>query len=62
MVNDVAKERAFIDDLRTRALALKRQGVSADDAGKQLSEEFKTKYSDWPNMNVAGFVRSIYAE
>lgn len=58
----VAAERNFIDDLRTRALALKQQGVSADDAGKQLSTEFKTKYSDWPNMNVAGFVRSIYAE
>jgi glyoxylase-like metal-dependent hydrolase (beta-lactamase superfamily II) len=58
----VTKERAFIDDLRTRSLALKGQGVSADDAGKQLSAEFKTKYSDWPSMNVAGFVRSIYAE
>jgi glyoxylase-like metal-dependent hydrolase (beta-lactamase superfamily II) len=58
----VAKERAFIDDLRTRARALKQQGVSADDAGKQLSAEFKAKYSDWPNMNVAGFVKSIYAE
>jgi hypothetical protein len=58
----VSKERNLIDDLRTRALALKQQGVSADDAGKQLSAEFKTKYSDWPNMNVAGFVRSIYAE
>ncbi len=58
----VLKERAFIDDLQTRALALKHQGVSADDAGKQLNAEFKTKYSDWPNMNVAGFVRSIYAE
>jgi glyoxylase-like metal-dependent hydrolase (beta-lactamase superfamily II) len=58
----VAKERAFIEDLRTRALQLKQQGISADDAGKQLSAEFKTKYSDWPNMNVAGFVRSIYAE
>lgn len=58
----VTKERAFIDDLRTRSLALKGQGVSADDAGKQLSAEFKTKYSDWPSMNVIGFVRSIYAE
>jgi glyoxylase-like metal-dependent hydrolase (beta-lactamase superfamily II) len=58
----VSKERAFIDDLRTRARALKQQGVSADGAGKQLSTEFKTKYSDWPSMNVAGFVRSIYAE
>jgi glyoxylase-like metal-dependent hydrolase (beta-lactamase superfamily II) len=58
----ITKERAFIDDLRTRAQALKQQGVSADDAGKQLGTEFKTKYSDWPSMNVAGFVRSIYAE
>lgn len=58
----VAKERAFIDDLRTRARALKQQGVTADDAGKQLSVEFKTKYPDWPNMNVSGFVRSIYTE
>jgi glyoxylase-like metal-dependent hydrolase (beta-lactamase superfamily II) len=58
----VSQERAFIADLRGRALALKQQGVSADDAGKQLSAEYKTKYSDWPNTNVAGFVRSIYAE
>jgi glyoxylase-like metal-dependent hydrolase (beta-lactamase superfamily II) len=58
----VSKERAFISDLQTRALALKRQGVSAEEAGKQLSAEFKAKYADWPTMNVAGFVRSIYAE
>ena len=58
----VALEKRFISDLRSSALELKKKGVSADDAGKQLSEEFKTKYSDWPSMNVAGFVRSIYAE
>jgi glyoxylase-like metal-dependent hydrolase (beta-lactamase superfamily II) len=58
----VASERAFISDLRTRALALKMQGVSAEDAGKQLSAELKVKYADWPNTNVASFVRSIYAE
>jgi glyoxylase-like metal-dependent hydrolase (beta-lactamase superfamily II) len=58
----VTAERAFISDLRTRALALKQQGVSVDDAGKQLNTEFKAKYADWPNMNVANFVRSIYAE
>jgi glyoxylase-like metal-dependent hydrolase (beta-lactamase superfamily II) len=58
----VAQERAFIDDLQTRALALKKQGVSVEDAGKQLSVEFKAKYSDWPSMNVTGFVRSVYAE
>ena len=58
----VALEKRFIDDLRDRALELKRQGVSVDDAGKQLGVEFKSKYPDWPNMNVAGFVHSIYAE
>ncbi len=58
----VAQEKAFMTDLRTRALALKKQGVSADDAGKQLSTDLKAKYSDWPAMNVAGFVKSVYAE
>src|SRR5579863_4141509 len=58
----VAQEKAFITDLRTRALELKKQGVNADDAGKQLTAEFKTKYPDWPINNLTGFVRSIYAE
>jgi glyoxylase-like metal-dependent hydrolase (beta-lactamase superfamily II) len=58
----VALEKKFIGDLRSAALDLKRKGVSADDAAKQLGAEFKTKYADWPSMNVAGFVRSIYAE
>ena len=58
----VALEKKFISDLRSRALQLKKQDVSADDAGKQLGAEFKTKYPDWPNMNVTGFVHSIYAE
>jgi hypothetical protein len=43
-------------------LALKRQGISPADAGKQLSAEFKTKYADWPSMNVAGLVQRVYAE
>ncbi len=58
----ITSERGFISDLQTRALALKRQGISAEDAGKQLSAEFKTKYADWPSMNVASFVQRIYAE
>jgi glyoxylase-like metal-dependent hydrolase (beta-lactamase superfamily II) len=59
----VAQERAFIVDIQTRGLALKRQGVSAEDAGKRLVDEFKTKYPDWPNINaVAGFVQRVYAE
>jgi len=59
----IADEKNLIADLRTRALALKKKGVSAEDAGKQLTAEFKTKYPDWPNMApVANFVQRIYAE
>jgi len=58
----VAMEKKFISDLRNRALELKKQGVSADAAGTQLGAEFKTRYPDWPGMNVAGFVRNIYGE
>jgi glyoxylase-like metal-dependent hydrolase (beta-lactamase superfamily II) len=59
----IAKERAFIVDLQSRALALKRQGMSVNDAGKQLTVEFKTKYPDWTNMDlVASFVERVYAE
>jgi glyoxylase-like metal-dependent hydrolase (beta-lactamase superfamily II) len=59
----IADEKNLIADLRTRALALKNKGVTAEDAGKQLTAEFKTKYPDWPNMTpVANFVQRIYAE
>jgi len=58
----VAAERSLIAEIRTRALALKRQGVSVEDAGKQVSADLKTQHPDWPNPNAAGFVRSVYAE
>ena len=58
----VAEERNLILDIRTRALALKRQGISADDAGKQVSADLKQQHPDWPNTNAAGFVRSVYAD
>jgi glyoxylase-like metal-dependent hydrolase (beta-lactamase superfamily II) len=58
----VAAEKKFISELRNAALEARKKGVPVEDAGKQLGSEFKTKYPDWPNMNVAGFIRSIYAE
>lgn len=58
----VAKEKAFIVDLRTRALGLKQQGVDAEKAGELLTAEFKTRYPDWPITTVTNFVKSIYAE
>ena len=58
----VGLEKKFITDVRESALALKGKGVSADAAGKQLTEELKAKYPDWPNTNVGAFVRNVYAE
>ncbi len=58
----VAHEKSFIVDLQKRALALKSQGVNADEAGKLLTAEFKQKYADWPINSLANFVKSIYAE
>jgi glyoxylase-like metal-dependent hydrolase (beta-lactamase superfamily II) len=58
----VTMERALISEIRTRALALKTQGASADDAGKRISADLKTQHPDWPNTNAAGFVKSVYAE
>ena len=65
----IAQEKAFMLDMRSRALALKKQGVSAADAGKRLTDDFKSAYPewaknpDWPNLtSVPGFVQRVYAE
>ena len=58
----VAEERDLISEIRKRALALKSQGVSPDDAGNQISAELKMQHPDWPNTNASGFVKSVYAE
>jgi hypothetical protein len=65
----IGQERGFILDMRSRALALKKQGVSAADAGKRLTDDFKAAYPawaqnpDWPNVNsINGFVQRVYAE
>jgi glyoxylase-like metal-dependent hydrolase (beta-lactamase superfamily II) len=58
----VALEKKFITELRASALELKNKGVAVDEAGKRLEVEFKTRYPNWPSMNVSGFVRSVYSE
>jgi len=59
----IGKQRAFMLDVQSRALALKAQGVSADDAGKQIQTEFAARYKDWTNLNpLPNLVRRIYAE
>jgi glyoxylase-like metal-dependent hydrolase (beta-lactamase superfamily II) len=56
----VAAERDLISDLRNRALALKRQGISVDEAGKQVSADLKNEHPDWRNTNAALFVARVY--
>jgi len=59
----IGKERAFLVNIQARALELKRKGVPASDAGKQLTAEMKTKYPDWTTMGpAANIVTRVYAE
>ncbi|HUJ50770.1 MAG TPA: hypothetical protein VLW25_11250, partial [Bryobacteraceae bacterium] len=59
----IAQERAFLQDLQTRALELKRQGVSVDDAGQRVEADLKTKYPDWGSLTaIPNAVRRVYAE
>jgi glyoxylase-like metal-dependent hydrolase (beta-lactamase superfamily II) len=59
----IAQEKSFLLDIQQRALELKKQGKSVDEAGKLLAAEFKTKYSDWANLNnVPNVVKRVYAE
>ena len=55
--SQIGTQRAYFLALQARALELKKQGVSADDAGKTITAELKAKNPDWPNPNnVAGEV------
>jgi glyoxylase-like metal-dependent hydrolase (beta-lactamase superfamily II) len=61
--SQIGTERAYILALQARALELKKQGASADDAGKTITAELKAKYPDWPNPNnVAGEVLRVYEQ
>ena len=59
----IEEDYQFFAQLQARALELKRQGKSADEAGQALTAEFKTKFPDWPNLSaVPNVVKHIYAE
>ena len=58
----IAQERAFMADLQSRAMALKRQGKSAEEAGKIVADEFQVKYADWTGMaRIGAAVEKAYA-
>jgi glyoxylase-like metal-dependent hydrolase (beta-lactamase superfamily II) len=55
--------RDVIRALRTRSVELKKEGKSAEEAGKLLVDEFKAKYPDWEQpTRVQGAVAAIYRE
>jgi glyoxylase-like metal-dependent hydrolase (beta-lactamase superfamily II) len=59
----VEEDYQFFSQLQARALELKREGKSADQAGQALLAEFKTKFPQWPNLNtVPNVVKHVYAE
>jgi glyoxylase-like metal-dependent hydrolase (beta-lactamase superfamily II) len=59
----VAQEKAFLLDVQTRTLALKREGKSVDQAAAQITEEFRTKYAGWESIAaVANVVRRAWVE
>jgi len=53
----------FFSEVQSRALELKKQGKSADEAGQTLLAEFKTKFPDWQSLNaIPNIVKHVYAE
>lgn len=59
----IAMQKAFLVDLRDRALAAKHSGVPVDDAAKQITETMKGLYPGWEQwFAVPGSVRKVYAE
>ena len=59
----IAGERALISEIQRRSLELKRQGVSKEDAGKQVAAELKAKYPDLGGVNsIPNAVSHVYAE
>ena len=61
--SQIGTERAYILAVQARALELKKQGVSVDDAGKTITAELKAKNPDWPNPNnIAGEVTRVYEQ
>jgi hypothetical protein len=51
----IASNRALVEGVRDRALALKAEGRSVDDAAAAVQKEFQEKHAGWPHANgIAG--------
>jgi glyoxylase-like metal-dependent hydrolase (beta-lactamase superfamily II) len=59
----IAKQKAMMQELQGRALELKREGKSADEAGKLLTEELHAKHPDYAQAErIAADVKLVYGE
>ncbi len=61
--SDIDAYRGYLKALRARAAELKKDGRSADEAGKILVDEFKAKYPGWAQpARVQAGVAAVYRE
>ena len=59
----VAQEKAFLLDLQSRTVALKKEGKSADEAAARIAAEFPAKYPGWEGMGgIGNAVRRAWSE
>jgi glyoxylase-like metal-dependent hydrolase (beta-lactamase superfamily II) len=61
--NLIGRQRTVLATMQTRTRELKKQGKSLDEATVVLTNELKTKYPDWGNLELlSGGVGRFYAE
>jgi glyoxylase-like metal-dependent hydrolase (beta-lactamase superfamily II) len=59
----IGKEKAMLQEMQGRALELKREGKSAEEAGKLLTDELHAKHPDYLQVErIAADVKLVYAE
>jgi glyoxylase-like metal-dependent hydrolase (beta-lactamase superfamily II) len=59
----IEQDFQFFSELQKRALELKKQGKSADEAGQTLTSAFKSKFPDWQGLgSIPNVVKHVYAE
>jgi hypothetical protein len=59
----IGKERAMLAEMQGRALELKRQGKSPEEAGKLLTDELHAKHPDYGQFErIAADVKLVYGE
>lgn len=59
----IGKQKAMLEEMQGRALELKREGKSAEEAGKLLTEELHRKHPDYGQVErIAADVKLVYIE